>query len=247
MKAMGCSFACPVTSLHPPVFNKNKRDYQLRVTCLNTKAVWWGDSIPPTHVLSVRGEYNECLFHHIDPHHTAELPHTHARPLHNPALPQSVSKSLSHRLPGRFMSLGSKMYIHVTWTKQNRKNWNVVCTDRLEMFLSNSVSFSGGSAGMQTLSYSTWAELFKCYCVGIRAVGDDHICTNKNSHCTTVSFQCFKRLTGLGKVLKRHMGDTQHLVYSLHLSLPCLTDTLILHVYTFSHSVMSDSFQTRGP
>lgn len=56
----------------------------------------------------------QCLFHHIDPHHTAELPHTHARPLHNPALPQSASKSLSHRLPGRFMSLGSKLNIHVT-------------------------------------------------------------------------------------------------------------------------------------
>lgn len=37
MKAMGCSFACPVTSLHPPVFNKNKMDCQLRVMCLKKK------------------------------------------------------------------------------------------------------------------------------------------------------------------------------------------------------------------
>ena len=101
------------------------------------------------------------LFHHIDPHHTAELPHTHARPLRNLALPQCPSKSLSHRLPGRFMSLGSKTYINVTWTKPNRKHWKVMCADRLEMFLSSSVSFSRGWAGMQTLSCSTWAELLK--------------------------------------------------------------------------------------
>lgn len=58
MKAMGCSFVCPVASLHPPVFNKNKMDYQWRVMCLGTKAIWWGDSIPSTHVLPVCGESN---------------------------------------------------------------------------------------------------------------------------------------------------------------------------------------------
>ena len=142
-------------------------------------------SVPPLHVYQWVENTKPLSSHSSSPPRRQNFL-TREAALGSPALTEPSSDPLGHRPPGGFMPSKHWAAKDIEMSPEQRSIIKTgelsVPTDSQHFYLIPWV-FLLGLAGMQILNCSTWAELLKCCCLGIRMVGNDNVSINNKKWC----------------------------------------------------------------